>query len=398
MSHRQRKNLVTVIFLGATLVLDFVEGFAVSVGEKNQAELPHVQRISFTSNDEDPPPQQRTVLLSLLWTGGIDSDGKMDAPLFQQAPAFSAVTQQLWSWKDHILGNGHDYFVPNTRNIDALQQYLTRGAGWCSAFSAFKITECAIVSNCARFELLVTYECQPLRFSVDQEPEKTESAGKAFDEETLAVVQRISELLYLQFSYFRSSRKSVFDFLRSHSHRSDLQSYDEIMNHRLGHSKLNDDGDEVEERTAMHELSGSWQVTTDLGAIVRHLCQVASGLCATRPRRPHRVTTFRPFASRDAHIMLQLKRLLQVCRNGQLAMPISSTILEYSIRSGKAARNIQIVPELALLQPYGTGDSKYCQVPPSTVTNHVVKVGRTAQDCESFQSFHSTCVLSVGSQ
>jgi hypothetical protein len=42
-------------------------------------------------------------------------------------------------------------------------------------------------------------------------------------------------------------------------------------------------------------------------AVLYHLSLVAAGM-ADRPRRPDRDTIFRPFSSRDAHVLLQLKR------------------------------------------------------------------------------------------
>ncbi|KAL3938800.1 MAG: hypothetical protein SGBAC_006363 [Bacillariaceae sp.] len=70
-----------------------------------------------------------------------------------------------------------------------------------------------------------------------------------------------------------------------------------------------------------------------------------------RPRRPDRQVIFRPYSSRDAHILLQLKRTKDVVssRSGLLNL-----LLELAIRAGKAARNEKIVPALKELKSYGS--------------------------------------------
>ena len=53
--------------------------------------------------------------------------------------------------------------------------------------------------------------------------------------------------------------------------------------------------------------------------IARHLCKVSVGI-AERPSRPGRTVEFRPFSSRDAHIMLQMKRTKEASINEYAAL------------------------------------------------------------------------------
>ena len=54
--------------------------------------------------------------------------------------------RRLWEWKDEILGDGRDFFVPKPKTLMTLQQYLLENIP--------NLTECSIISNCARLEIL----------------------------------------------------------------------------------------------------------------------------------------------------------------------------------------------------------------------------------------------------
>jgi hypothetical protein len=114
------------------------------------------------------------------------------------------------------------------------------------------------------------------------------------------------------------------------------------------------------------ELEHHWEVKEGYENIALHLCLVAAGL-ASRPRRPDREVVFRPFSSRDAHIILQLKRTKDAARGKE-----TNKLLECALRAGKAARNPDVVPELKLLRDYGTGDSKYSTDAPPEILHRVI--------------------------
>ena len=87
--------------------------------------------------------------------------------------------------------------------------------------------------------------------------------------------------------------------------------------------------------------------------------------------------------------MLQLKRTLEIAESARLRK-----LLRYAIQAGKAARNVEKVPELEELRQYGTCSSnKYSTQPPSHVLERVTEaamekaVRPAVQTCvENFQA------------
>ena len=80
---------------------------------------------------------------------------------------------------------------------------------------------------------------------------------------------------------------------------------------------------------------------------------------APRVSRPDRDVLFRPFSSRDAHIMLQLKRTAEVASS----YPRMKIILDASLQAGKGARDPKQCPILEKLRGYD-GEGKYSQTAP----------------------------------
>jgi len=135
-------------------------------------------------------------------------------------------------------------------------------------------------------------------------------------------------------------------------------------------------------------LSDYWTVRTGCFDALDYLSRISAGI-ARRPKRPHRDVPFRPFSSRDQHILLQLKRTREVAvifsvddstvvapseiesddddddsdadgrrSRKQRQRSYLPLMLEYSLRAGKAARNPDIVTSLRWMRDtYGTGDS-----------------------------------------
>jgi len=139
----------------------------------------------------------------------------------------------------------------------------------------------------------------------------------------------------------------------------------------------------VHQQEAVKDLSQHWTVLNDSRDIAQHLSLVAAGM-APRPRRPDREVIFQPFSSRDAHILLQLKRTLDVAGDS----PTLSTLLRFALQAGKAARNPDMVPELMELRnEYGTGNSKFDVTPPIDVSRRVADAAQRraidpmVQDC-----------------
>jgi hypothetical protein len=115
----------------------------------------------------------------------------------------------------------------------------------------------------------------------------------------------------------------------------------------------------------IEEMQSRWTHHIGMADISKHLCFVAAGM-APRPRRPDQPVTFRPFSSRDAHVLLQLKRTMEVA-NG----PTIQTVFRYALQVGKGVRNPVRVPELNLLRPFGTDNSKFTSQPPMKLVQQV---------------------------
>jgi len=108
--------------------------------------------------------------------------------------------------------------------------------------------------------------------------------------------------------------------------------------------------------------------TSSLPNLITHVALVASGL-QSRPSRPDRPIHFRPFSSRDSHILLQLKRVLEIVPP---TYPRIRIILESALSAGKAARNSNIVPSLERLRGYDIG-SKYSPSAPTILWKEVAE-------------------------
>jgi hypothetical protein len=106
----------------------------------------------------------------------------------------------------------------------------------------------------------------------------------------------------------------------------------------------------------VQDLARHWKTYDTMPAILTHWCDVAAGM-ATRPNRPDRgghrkneddkadedttrIGPFRPFSSRDAHIMLQMKRLVV---SGDHAATTTKWIVDTALAGGKAARSNALV-------------------------------------------------------
>jgi hypothetical protein len=113
-------------------------------------------------------------------------------------------------------------------------------------------------------------------------------------------------------------------------------------------------------------------------AICTHVSLVASGL-SPRPNRPDREVLFRPYSSRDAHILLQLKRTVELVAVLNMTTTTENgggggrgrikTLLDSALTAGKASRNERIVPDIRKLKEYGSNGT-----PPLALAKVVAEV------------------------
>jgi hypothetical protein len=155
-----------------------------------------------------------------------------------------------------------------------------------------------------------------------------------------------------------------------------------------GAVRINNDDDETETFSTINGQCNSDNEINQLAnrlstmegalAICTHLSLVASGL-SPRPNRPDREVLFRPYSSRDAHILLQLKRTVELVsvlnmtttttENGGGGRGRIKTLLDSALTAGKASRNERIVPEIRKLKEYGSNGS-----PPLALAKVVAEV------------------------
>jgi hypothetical protein len=231
----------------------------------------------------------------------------------------SKPVRDLWKWKDATLGDGRDFFVPKPKTITALQNFCQTNAN---------LEECSILSNCARLEILCRATHNP--------------------------IEGLSSCFATQMKH--TSAENNYNM-----------SWQSVLTQKMDWPELVLNNGLATQSEQSRELERYWEQTEGMEAMLYHLSLVAAGI-ASRPRRPERETLFQPFSSRDAHILLQLKRTKEVAMGGTV-----NKILEYALRAGKAARNTDIVPELEQLRSY----SKFSSEAPKALSQDIAQVSKS---------------------
>ena len=297
------------------------------------------------------------------------------------------LVRRLWEFKDDVLGDGRDFFVPRPKTLTALNQLLRQ--------QLTSATECVVLSNCARFDVLLVVSNDVVHDDDENENDVAHqdrdqignSLHKSSQEETLRYALAYS--LLQQYTYDKEQKKkanhlfSLSSILDGGDQPERLwldpplppRTMDALDHHHDDHRlKL----DPLDVKTVANSL----QCLEGPATIARYLCRVATGLQA-QGRRPDRQVVFRPFSSRDAHIMLQLKRTADIASPTQKQEPIKThqamtnkkndhdgspkegsgsqprlkALLDMALQSGKAARDPDLVPAIVPLKKYGSGGS-----------------------------------------
>ena len=265
------------------------------------------------------------------------------------------TVRRAWKWKDSALGDGRDYFVPRPRALKALNKLVVGtkiALGGDENESGdddddddddafvYTVEECGVLSNCARLDFVLVV-----------------SGPSMSNGETVAAGRRaVAEALASQLVSYGSihKRNAALDGLAS---LLDLAGVVDVCPPSIEEN--------AEVSDFANELDGVLVTVEGGKGVCRHMCEVSCGL-ASRPSRPGREVPFRPWSSRDAHIMLQLKRTSEVADGSRVKL-----LFDASLMAGKAARDPDKVREILPLKQFGT-DGRYAMDPPKHLIENAV--------------------------
>ena len=232
----------------------------------------------------------------------------------------SQSLREIWKWKDIALGDGRDYFIPRPRAISDLQSIFLRknhreedcNENLVNGING-TVEECAILSNCARLDIFLS-----IRTTCNYDYTSSNITSTTIFKDTQrsvmdslqGILQReaaliTAQILANQLESYKKTKQNQPLIIESISNLFDMPG---VINLQGTHSQSMT---QTNSKT-IEEIFNSLSITTGAEDVTRHACLVAAGL-KDRPSRPGRKVLFRPFSSRDAHIMLQMKRTVEVC-------------------------------------------------------------------------------------
>jgi len=233
------------------------------------------------------------------------------------AAGMSPAVSDLWRWKDCVLGNGVDFFVPRVKTLRAFNSFLLGPLG-----AGEEICEAVTLSNCARMEVYLRVRWEGGECGADI------PAGLA-----ASVRGTVGSRLEAQLS-------------RSTSWGDSLTSALDVPGRIVPPTTAADGADACEVARHLTPESG-------VEIIAKRLCEISAGM-APRPSRPGRPITFRPYSSRDAHVLLQMRRAREAVATidgGRVSGALSDIFLG-AVRAGAEVRSSSL-PEVREMRPYG---------------------------------------------
>ncbi len=273
-------------------------------------------------------------------------------------PTLSKSMNLLKQWKYHVLGDGGVYFDqrPNTLPVlnsfvleELMGQLQSELEQFYNSTDIYLDGECAIISTCKRFEILVTIESKVEDYG--------SNTAKVHHHEIISPdrIQNIISTILTEQIMNQRRRLKFQRFLPFLSLPLDRPS-------RVTHSKKQKDKRRKDKYhqsirdTLQKDLSHEMIVVDGVHDVALRLLTLASGLL-DRP-------IFRPFSSRDAHIMNQLKRSLYGSKrtfttrrnnDGELNARYTKILLDSALQAGKASRSPKVVPILDELRLASNG-------------------------------------------
>jgi hypothetical protein len=241
----------------------------------------------------------------------------------------------------------------------------------------FVIEECAALSNCARLDVILV-----LKREKKLQQQQQQWLNEDMTDSSFAARYAVAYNLQQQVQSRRSNGSSSLLDRIGLTTLIDLPgAIRKNNNYNCGDETETFSTNENGQRHAneIRQLANRLSTMEGARSISTHLSLVASGL-SPRPNRPDREVLFRPYSSRDAHILLQLKRTVEVVSvlnmtttenggGGGGGRGRIKTLLDAALTAGKASRNERVVPEIRILTEYGSNGT-----PPSALARVVAEV------------------------
>ena len=250
------------------------------------------------------------------------SDTLVHGVCFLRPSSTSGASQRMWRWKESVLGDGQDFFVPKPLTTHRLASVIVREGSERSC----GIEEAVVLGNCARLMVLVTTI-------------RPQCSKEVANSVAVTLLGQVSSWQDRGGEGGNEAMLSAFDRPEVVSLVAPNEASDGILQ-------------SAARRLMREERSMIWSGAQE---VTRECCLVAVGLSSGgRGIR----SQFDPFSSRDAHVQLQLKRSFEACRDrvplpvdreaGLLFCHTSTTppcraklglVLRAALRTGKLARD-----------------------------------------------------------
>ena len=288
-----------------------------------------------------PRPIAVLLLLQLGTVGSFTAESSVFSVRLEPPDQDTAAALRVWRWKEATLGNGQDFFEFRPKTISRLSSAMIASA----SSPSYLFGEACVLANCARLEVLVA-----TNRSADAQ-EVTECVARCLVSQITAPTTQTGGL------------QALSKFL-------DSDPEDRIV-------FPCDDARSPDHERLRRSLRSSLTCIVGAEEVARSLATIAAGLTGRNGK------TFDPFSSRDAHIMLQLKRALDACtrpgrstRTDDHAPPCKErlgVIIRSALEAGKAARSASIVPSIKALQGLERGNTALANAAAKDALDHAVE-------------------------
>lgn len=237
-------------------------------------------------------PKQEEKVGDFIYNPKLESIHLVSLPPITRSQTQSL--RDLWKWKDVALGDGRDYFIPRPRAIGTLQNNFLQFHDTNDCLHAqdnkiehrVKVSECSILSNCARFDILLVLRLDDPPQDKFFSPNKEELELKA---KIIAANVLLDQLVYYDKSKYKNSALT-----QSLTTAFDLPGIVYDSSSTKSTTGVSKSFKTEEYKDKVNEIAGYLDYEGDIQNITKHTCLVASGI-ALRPSRPERDVPFVSF-------------------------------------------------------------------------------------------------------